>query len=294
MQGIIIKAISGFFYVESDGEIYECKARGAFRKKNIIPIPGDYVEFDYTDNNGIINEIFPRKNTLVRPPVANIDKLIIVSSYKTPSPNTFLIDRVISIAESKNIEPIIVFNKTDLGDFCDFRKIYQDAGFKTIVCSAVTGEGIDEVKSCLENSVCAFAGNSGVGKSSIINKIFPELSLKTGDVSQKLGRGRHTTRDVSLFRVNGGYLADTPGFSSFDLEKCERILKDDLPFTFREFKDYLNECKFSPSCSHTKEKGCAVIEAVNNGTIARTRFESYCRLYDEVKDIKEWELKKKN
>lgn len=294
MNGIIIKAISGFFYVDCENQIIECKARGSFRKENITPVTGDYVEFEFDGEKGIINKILPRKNKLVRPPVANIDKLIIVSSYETPAPNTFLIDRVVAIAESKNIEPIIVFNKTDLGNFDAIKSVYEKAGFKTIISSAVTGEGIEEIKECLKNSVCAFAGNSGVGKSSIINSIFPELELKTGDVSQKLGRGRHTTRDVTLYRVCGGYLADTPGFSSFDLERCERVYKQELPFAFREFRPYLNNCKFSPSCSHTCEKGCAVIAAKDSGEIAQSRHSSYCRLFEEIKDIKDWEIKKSN
>ncbi len=292
MTGIIIKAISGFFYVESDGEIYECKARGNFRKNKITPLAGDRVSFEVDNGTGMVTEILPRKNELVRPPVANVEKLIIVSSYETPAPNALLIDRVIAIAENKGIEPIIVFNKNDLGEFDEWISIYNKAGFKTIVCSAVTGKGVEEIRSLLKDSVCVFTGNSGVGKSSIINALFPDFLIETGDVSRKLGRGRHTTREVTLYKVENGYFADTPGFSSFDLERCETVYKDELPHAFREFEPFLFSCKFSPTCSHTKEKGCAVIEAVNKGIISESRHKSYCQLYEEIKGIKEWEIKK--
>lgn len=294
MTGIIIKAISGFFYVDSSDRVYECRARGVFKKNKLTPLVGDRVQFETDGDSGVVTEIFPRKNQLVRPPIANIDKLFIVSSFTMPAPNTLLIDRVISIAESKKIEPVIVFNKTDIGNFDRYRDIYNNAGFKTIVCSALTGEGISEILDCMRGSICAFTGNSGVGKSSIINAAFTDFEIETGDVSQKLGRGRHTTREVSLYKSGDYCFADTPGFSAFDLERCEKIYKDELPYTFREFEPYLLDCKFSPSCSHTSEKGCAIIEAVKNGEISESRYKSYCELYSQIKDIKDWEIKKQN
>lgn len=291
MQGILLKAIAGFYYVEAGDSIYECKARGIFRKNHLSPVVGDKLVFDIiSDNQGIITEILPRKNHLIRPPIANIDRLFIVSSHDTPEPNTLLIDRLTAIACENGIEPVIVFNKVDLGEMSSWKKLYISAGFKTILTSGTSGEGCNEIKSLLKGKISAFTGNSGVGKSSILNKIFPELELKTGDISEKLGRGRHTTRHVELFPAFGGYVADTPGFSSLDIEKTMPLKKENLQFIFPDFEKYLGECKFT-SCNHIGEKGCAIASAVDRGEIELSRWESYRSIYNEIKDIKEWEKK---
>lgn len=290
MTGIILKALSSFYYVENDGVIYECKARGNFRKSRISPLVGDKVEFDITEEEkGIVNSILPRKNALVRPNVANIDKLFIVSSYSTPAPNAFIIDKIAAIAEYNDIEPIIVFNKCDMGDFSSWENIYKNAGFKTFTVSAEKGVGIDKILLELEGSVSAFTGNSGVGKSSILNCIFGNKNIETGAVSEKLGRGRHTTRHIEAYRLkNGGIVVDTPGFSSLDYTSRDYEFKENLANYFRDFGDSIYECKFS-TCSHTKESGCGVLRAVEEGRIEKTRHNSYIELFEEMKDLKPWE-----
>ncbi len=295
MEGIIIKAISGFYYVKNETGIFECKARGVFRKENISPIVGDRVVFTKTsEKSGVVEQILPRKNCLVRPLIANLDKLFIVSAYENPAPNTLLIDRLIAVCEMADIEPVLIFNKSDLGDFSAWACIYKKAGFKVYTVSCKSGENIEDIKSEFKNCTCAFAGNSGVGKSSILSRLLPEISFATGEVSRKLGRGRHTTRTVELFaNSHGGLVADTPGFASVENDKFDLDFKENLPFLFREFEPFLNGCRFT-GCSHTAEKGCAVIEAVEKGEISKSRFESYVALYNEVKDLKPWEAKKKN
>ena len=289
MVGLIVKAISSFYYVDFENTIYECKARGNFRKMGVSPIVGDYVEFSLTDaSHGVIEEIKTRKNFLSRPVVANIDKIVIVSSYSCPAPDTLIIDRLTAVAVYYGIEPIIVFNKSDTGDFSEYKRIYENAGFKTFVVSAKENTGIDALRDEIGNYFCAFAGNSGVGKSSIINSLFGNLELKTGEVSEKLGRGRHTTRHTELFKTpNGGYIADTPGFSSFENESGKYDFKVHLEECFPEFKEYLGECRFT-SCTHTCEKDCAVIAALNDGKIEPTRHKSYTALFEELKEVKEW------
>lgn len=291
-NGIIIKAIAGFCYVEVGDEVYECKPRGSFRKEGITPVVGDRVEISVDGKKGVVEAILDRKNYLIRPPLANIDKLFIVSSFSTPSVNTLLIDRMIVIAEHLGVEPIIVFNKCDLGDFGDIPKLYRKIGYKVFVVSAEKNEGIDDIKLELSGTVSAFSGNSGVGKSSILNCILPEAKLSTGEVSEKLGRGRHTTRMVELFHCNDGYVADTPGFSTLELIDFDIKDKDELSFLFKEFGDYFGKCKFT-SCNHLNEPGCAVIEAKNKGLLADFRHESYVSMYNDLKDIKLWEYNKK-
>ena len=294
MTGIITKALSGFYYVACDGEILECKARGSFRKSGVSPLVGDRVEFERTgDKSGIIDKILPRKNSVSRPPVANIDKLFIVSSYSSPAPNTFLIDKITVIAKYNNITPVIVFNKSDMGDFSSWKELYEKAGFNTYVISAQDGEGMDSLKAELKDSISAFTGNSGVGKSSILNCIFGEGRIATGEVSEKLGRGRHTTRHTELYELPfGGFVADTPGFSSLDIDTMDYELKEKLPELFGEFEDFIDSCRFS-SCTHTKENGCAVTEAVKKGEITESRHKSYVQLFEELKDLKPWEAKRR-
>lgn len=291
-NGKIIKAISGFYYVLTENGIVECRARGKFRNKNLSPLVGDNVEISVGENNeASVENVLPRKNELVRPPLANLDNLFIVASIVDPKINTLIIDRLIAIAEYKHIEPIIVLTKIDLeNDYEEYKSIYKKAGFKVIVCDNTKGTGASEVLDAMKGKVSAFSGNTGVGKSTLLNNIFPNLNLETGETSKKLGRGKHTTRHSELFEVEGGFIADTPGFSSLDFERCENINKDELPYCFREFEDYLGSCKFT-TCSHTTDKGCAVLEALENGAISKSRHESYVSLYNEVKDIKEWQQK---
>lgn len=290
MTGIIVKALSGFYYVKTDGDkIIQCRARGKFRKNDEHPLVGDFAEITLTGDDGVVDRIVDRKNSLIRPPVANIDRLYIVSAYTLPSPDFSIIDRLTVIAEMNGIEPIIVFNKSDLGDFEPYASVYKRACFRTFIVSCETGENMDLLKDDLSDGISVFTGNSGVGKSSILNNILDGVRIETGEVSERLGRGRHTTRHVELYKtVKGGYVADTPGFSSIENKP---ILKDELPFYFSDFADYRDECRFV-GCSHTCEKGCAVLDAVANGKIEKTRHESYIQMYEEAKMIKEWELKR--
>lgn len=291
INGIILKGIGGFYYVEAADAVYECKARGVFRKDGMTPLAGDKVVITVNENaENTIDEIKDRKNYLLRPPVANIDNLIIVVSTVEPKPSTFVIDRLIAVAETKSIEPIIVISKSDLSSADELYSIYTLAGFKTVVISNKTCEGVDEVKTLLEGKISAFTGNSGVGKTSLLNNIDPTLSQQTSEISKKLGRGRHTTRQAELFKACGGYIIDTPGFSSFELDKTNLIMKEDLADCFREFAPYVDGCKFTSSCTHTCDKGCAVIAAVEEGKISRSRHNSYVKFYNEVKDVKEWNL----
>lgn len=292
IKGKIVKGIGGFYYVDTGDDIVECKARGNFRKQKITPLVGDNVEISINENaENTIDSFFDRKNDLIRPPLANLDTLFIVASLVDPKINTFIIDNLIAIAEFKGIEPIVVLTKIDLcDDEKEYRDIYEKAGFRVISCDNNASFGADEVRALLKGKCSAFTGNTGVGKSSLLNNIFPELNLETGETSKKLGRGKHTTRHCELFKTDGGYIADTPGFSSLDFQRCERIMKEDLPYCFREFEQYLGNCKFS-TCSHTGDKGCSVVEAVENGKISKSRHESYVAMYNEVKGINQWELK---
>ena len=292
LNGIIIKITGGFYYVEANSCIYECKARGIFRKRGNSPLVGDRVEISVPDDDSYcsIDSIDKRKNSLVRPALANLDTLVIVSSVVEPTVNTYIIDKMICAAVDKGIEPIVVFSKTDLKSCDEYLEIYRKSGIKAIEYSSVTNKGLDEIKDLLNGKISAFSGNTGVGKSTLLNALFPQLELKTGEISDKLGRGKHTTRTVELFKCFGGYVADTPGFSTVDLDRYEIIKKDELQHCFPEFEDYIGECKFT-SCAHICEKGCEVIEAVKNGLISKSRHENYVRMYNEVKDLKDWQLK---
>lgn len=291
INGRIIQSISGFFYVEAADAVFECKAKGAFRKKGLTPVVGDFVTIEVSDDlKGTVTDISERRNSLQRPPVANIDILFIIASIDDPKPNQYVIDKLSAFAVFHNIEPVIVFSKSDLGSCADYLEIYKKSTLKTISCSAKSNEGIDEIKSLLAGKTCAFTGNSGVGKSSILNAIDPSLALPTNSISSKLGRGKHTTRSVSLYKLCDGYVADTPGFSSFDLEIIsERIYKDELPAYFPEFSDFSDSCKFTSSCSHIADKGCAILKAIDDGLIAKERHESYVKMYNEVKNFNKWD-----
>ncbi|MBR0415432.1 MAG: ribosome small subunit-dependent GTPase A [Clostridia bacterium] len=287
----IVKGIGGFYYVNTAEGIVECKARGSFRNQKLKPYVGDYVTITLNDNaQNTIDTILPRKNALIRPPVANIDTLMIVASMVTPAPNTYVLDKLCAVCELKEIEPVIVFNKTDVKSGDELAEIYSKAGFTALSVSAKTGEGIEKICALLEGKTTVFTGNSGAGKSSILNCIEPNLALQTGEVSEKLGRGRHTTRSCEIFSICGGEVVDTPGFSSLEVERLHTILKDDLQYCFREFEPYLQQCKYT-SCAHIKETDCAVRQAVQEGKIMPSRYESYKMLYEELKHIKEWQVK---
>ena len=292
ISGLVLKGIGGFYYVQTEETVYECKARGLFRKQSVSPLAGDRVKLETEENqDAVITEIMPRKNVLTRPPIANLDQLAIVVASCSPAPNTLVIDKTIAAAENQGIAPILILTKTDLEQVQWLRDIYEPIGFPVVLVSSVTGEGVDRVKELLKGKTTAFTGNSGVGKSSLLNRIDERLGLETGEISRKLGRGRHTTRQVELFALEGGgYVADTPGFSAIQLERYHVVRKEQLPYCFREFRPYLDQCRF-PSCSHTCEKGCAVLQAVEEGKISRSRHNNYLALYQEVKDLKEWDKK---
>ena len=291
-EGIIRKALSGFYYVDDGKRVYACRARGKHRHAGQSPLVGDRVRFTpLEDGAGALDEILPRKNEFYRPAVANIDLLVVVAAQAVPVTDPYLIDRVVAIAESRGCESLICVNKCDLASGEDLAQIYEKAGFQTICLSAQTGEGIEQLRRAIAGKVCAFTGNSGVGKSSLLNALEPDMDLATAQVSDKLGRGRHTTRHVELFRLGCGALAaDTPGFSSFDVDHMELGRKEELQYAFREFAPYLGRCQFQ-DCAHLKEKGCAVLEAVAAGEIPKTRHQSYLRLYEEAKAIPDWERK---
>lgn len=285
-----MKALSGFYYVDDGQSVTSCRGRGKLRHEKLAPLVGDRVRFTpLGGGQGALDEILPRKNQFQRPAVANIDQLVIIASEAIPVTDPFLIDRVVSIAEGRDCECVICINKCDLQPGNALEQIYRRAGFPTLRVSAETGAGIDELRSLITGKVSAFTGNSGVGKSSILNALQPDFALKTGEISQKLGRGRHTTRHVELFRLDcGAVVADTPGFSSFDTDKMELRRKEELQWTFREFRPYLDQCRFQ-DCAHIKEKGCAVLEAVNDGKISPSRHQSYVRLYEQARAIPDWE-----
>ena len=293
MEGIILKALSGFYYVDDGtGTLTACRGRGKLRHEKLTPLVGDRVSFTpLVNGQGALDAILPRKNEFYRPAVANIDQLVIIAAQATPVTDPFLIDRVIAIAEGRGCESIVCINKCDLDAAEELYQTYRAAGFPTLRVSAETGEGLEELSGAIAGKVSAFTGNSGVGKSSILNALEPGFRLQVGEVSDKLGRGRHTTRHVELFRLRSGTIvADTPGFSSFDTEEMELRRPEELQYTFREFAPYLEQCRFT-GCSHVREKGCAVIAAMEAGEIAPSRHASYVRLYQQAKEVPEWERK---
>ncbi len=293
-NGLVLKGVGGLYTVAVGDRTVECRACGRFRRERITPLAGDRVTVEFQeDGSGFLTAILPRRNVLVRPPVANLDLLVIVASAAQPTPNTMVMDKLIAVAEKRNIEPIVVINKTDLADARGLEEIYRNSGFTTFFLTAKDPEGVRPLQEFLRGKVSAFAGNSGVGKSSLLNCICPELALPTGEISQKLGRGRHTTRTAQLYPLEGGgYLVDTAGFSSLDMEQVEPILKDELPFCFREFARCFGKCRFT-SCAHVKEVGCAVKAAVESGEISRSRYESYVAMMEDSSKLEEWKLNKK-
>ena len=295
MEGIILKGLSGFYYVDGgDGRLIACRGRGKFRHQKLTPLVGDRVVFTPLEgDSGILEEILPRKNQFRRPAVANIDQLVVIASGAVPVTDPFLIDRVVSIAEGRECEPIICINKCDLDAAEELYRTYLRAGFTTLRVSAETGEGIDRLAAVISGKVSAFTGNSGVGKSSILNALEPGFRLQVGEVSEKLGRGRHTTRHVELYRLSSGAIvADTPGFSSFDTEEMELRPPEELQHTFREFAPYLDRCRFT-GCAHNRERGCAALAAVKAGEISQSRHDSYVRLYQQAKEVPEWQRRER-
>lgn len=287
ISGIILKCLGGLYTVESPDGIFECKARGVFRNMGISPSVGDNV----TVENGVISEIGGRKNFLIRPPLANLDQIIFVVSTVSPSPNFLILDKFIAIAEYKKIEPVVIITKTDLGDSRPIHEIYDAIGIKVLEIDYSEESSIQAVRKLLRGKISAFTGNSGAGKSTLLNAVDSELNIPTGEISKKLGRGKHTTRHAELYKLSdGGYIADTPGFSTFETNRYDIIRKEELVDCFREFYGLTENCRFR-DCSHTCEKGCAVIDAVNSGDIPKMRHESYCIMYNEAKQLKEWELK---
>lgn len=289
ISGRIIKALSGFYYVQTPDGFLECKARGRFRKEGISPLVGDWVDVTQDHGKGMVEVIHPRKNSFVRPAVANLDMLVLLVSEAIPVTEPFLIDRITAIAGDQNVPVVICVNKSDLQPGTSLTRIYTEAGYDVVQTSAVTGEGVEALRNLISGKVVAFSGNSGVGKSSILNCLQPELNIRTGEVSEKLGRGRHTTRHIELFALDADtFVADTPGFSSFDTEQMEIILKENLQYAFPDFAPYLGQCQFH-DCAHLKEPGCCVTAAVKDGGIQPTRYDSYARLYEKAKEIRIWE-----
>ena len=291
VTGRIVRSISGFYDVQTPGKLISCRARGILRKNGESPLTGDMVQINVEKGKGMVEKILPRRNSFVRPAVANIDALVVFAANVNPVTEPFLIDRVAAIAGDQEVSVIICVNKCDLDPALDLVRIYSNAGFSVICTSAETGEGVDELRALIRGKLVAFTGNSGVGKSSILNRLSPELALATGEVSEKLGRGRHTTRHVELYDLGEDtYVMDTPGFSSFDTDQMDVILKENLQYAFPDFAPYVGRCQFH-DCSHRREPGCAVTGALEAGEIEPTRYDSYLKLYEKASQIKLWELK---
>ena len=292
-RGRIEKALSGFYYVNTGGETLQCRARGKFRREGLSPLVGDWVQVRELGNGeGFVEAVEARRNQFARPAAANIDQLVILASAAIPVTEPYLIDRIASIAALKGCQVLLCLNKCDLDSADELYDIYSRSAIPVLRVSAVTGQGLDALREAIRGKLSAFTGNSGVGKSSVLNALLPSLALPVGEVSKALGRGRHTTRHVELFSLGEDtYIIDIPGFSSFDTAEMDLALKQHLPDTFPEFAPYVGDCRFT-GCTHTKEKGCRVLQAVKDGLIPASRHRSYVRLYDELKDVKEWQQKK--
>ena len=289
--GRILRSLSGFYDVQTDSGLISCRGRGHLRQGPEVPLTGDMVEITLERGKGMVEKILPRKNHFVRPAVANVDVLVIFAANVNPITEPFLIDRVAAIAGDQEVPVVLCINKCDLDPAVDLERIYRNAGFTVILTSAETGMGVEQLRQEIAGKLAAFTGNSGVGKSSLLNQLCPDLHLPVGEVSEKLGRGRHTTRHVELYRLaEDTYVADTPGFSSFDTDQMEVILKENLQYAFPDFGRFIGCCQFR-DCSHRKEPGCAVTAAVGEGAIEPSRYDSYLKLYEKASLIKEWELK---
>ena len=289
LTGRIVRSLSGFYDVQTPDGVITCRGRGHLRKGQEIPLTGDLVEITVEQGKGMVEKILLRRNRFIRPAVANVDALVVFASNVNPITEPFLIDRVAAIAGNQDVEVHICVNKCDLDAGKDLARIYRNAGFPVIQASAITGEGVEELRDRLKGKLTAFTGNTGVGKSSMLNALCPELQLATGEVSQKLGRGRHTTRHVELYKIGEDtFVADTPGFSSFDTDQMDVILKENLQYTFPDFAPHLGKCQFH-DCSHRAEPGCAVRQALEAGELEPTRYDSYLRLYEKASQIKSWE-----
>ena len=289
--GRIVRSLSGFYDVRLPDGVITCRGRGVLRRQHITPLTGDMAEVTVEHGKGMVEAVLPRKNSFIRPAVANVDALIIFAANVNPVTEPFLIDRVAAIAGNQNVESVLCVNKCDLDPARSLRETYERAGFQVFPVSAVTGEGLDALRSFLQGKLTAFTGNTGVGKSSILNALCPELELATGEVSERLGRGRHTTRHVELYSLGDDtYVMDTPGFASFDTDQMDVILKENLQYAFPDFAPYIGHCQFA-DCSHRREPGCAVRAALDAGQIVPSRYESYLKLYEKSAQIKQWEIK---
>ena len=293
-EALLIKGVGGLYTVETAGVLFSCRARGIFRKQKRPPLPGDRVRIQLSEQgDNTIEELLPRKNELLRPSAANIDRMFLVVSTTQPAPNLLLLDKMTAIAHIKGIEPIFVLTKSDLSPPDELAGIYTRAGFPVLCVNPQSPDAVcAQLTALLAGKISVFTGNTGVGKSTLLNRLMPQLALDTGEISRKLGRGRHTTRHVELFPVAGGYVADTPGFSALELNETEPILKENLADAFADFAPYLGSCRFQ-DCAHIKDKDCAVLAAVTKGEIAPSRHSSYCALYESAKELKEWEVRKR-
>lgn len=284
--GRIVKGIGGFYYVDTEDGIITCRARGKLRKMGETPYVGDIVDISKQSNDtGYVINIHERKNVMKRPPISNIDMIAIVASKSPPKTDTYFIDRISAMAVLKKIEVCVVINKCDedIGD--ELYTIYKNTNASIFRVSAISGDGVDDLKSHLSGKLTAFTGNSGVGKSTLINALLPSANLETGAINNKIGRGRHTTRQVEILKMcENTWIADTPGFSVFDIASKDEISTENLHDLFPEFSDYKNECRFI-GCSHIKDSGCAVVDAVNNGEIERSRYDSYVKMFTELENI---------
>ena len=291
-DGVISKALSGFYYVSYEGGLLECKARGRFRLDGTSPLVGDRVQCSLDQHGkGRIDKVEPRRNWFIRPAVANIDAMVFVAANTNPVTDPFLVDRVSVIAADADCQLILCINKADIDPGDQLYSTFTAAGFPVVRTSAETGQGMEELRAAIDGKICAFTGNSGVGKSSILNKLLPGAAIPTGEVSEKLGRGKHTTRHVELYSLGGGtYVADTPGFAYFDVEMMNPIPKEQLQYDFVDFAPYLGCCRFN-DCAHLKEPGCAVTQALDQGKLMPSRYRSYVRLYELSAQHKSWEIK---